>query len=409
MKYLIYIKDEEISEKIITVMSTIAPSAKGVVIKDVQECLGKGTAFDFAFIGDDDENVMWMDLMFNLAARGTGVYLVARQIDSQMIKFIKEASGLAAISISNLETEIKSVFVNIGDDQEPEKEDSSEIEFAPIDNTLTLKEFALVKARKYPAVIISIHGAKGGVGKTNIAANLAVLLAQKKLKTIVVDFDVENGNLMNVLHIVSDKDLKDVMKGNINYNDSSFEKHSSGLYVLPSLKTHVESELITGEISERIISRLAKSFDVIVIDTGTLSIDPMLMSMQLATKSYFVTTCDMTVMAKTYDLLGDAKIMGIELEKSKLILNRMPKKCPINKSYISEYINIPILADINEDEELVITINNGEVPIENNKCKKFNEGVKTIFADLIKDTELVVKIEQKKEESIPQKKGMHKK
>lgn len=411
MKYIVYVNDPNIAEKIKAIISEILPSAKGDIVNTCVECFTKGGTYDYAFISDNNEGIPWMHLMFHLAAQGVGVYFIAEVIDKDLLKNIKEASGLAAINVHNLEQEIKSIFEGFEDKSVSDTEEIEDQEFKRGDVSFSLKsiqDYALLKSRKYPAVIISVHGAKGGVGKTSIAVNTAVMLAKMGLKTIAVDLDIENGNLNNLLQINLEKDLKDIIRANFSFTETYFEQHSSGLFVLPGLKIPAESELITGEIAEKIIGRLARIFDVIVIDTGSLEIDPMLVAMQLSTRAYFITTYDLTVIAKTYDLLEDAKMMGVDIDKIQIVVNRVHKRVGIKRSDISNYLNKSVLVEIPEDEWVLNAINNARIPVETRRCEQYTKGIKVIVDDIIKATELINKVSEKRTET-PRKKGLFRK
>lgn len=413
MKYIIYVNNESVAKRIKSTLKEVLKSAKIDIVDNCMDCFTKGVTYNYAFISDNNEGMPWMNLMFHLAAQGVGVYFVADVIDKEIIKSIKEASGLSAINSQNIEQEIQSMFTGMavdddGDEGQESSEEDRDKESSDTNNSvINIQDYALLRSRKYPAVIVSVHGGRGGVGKTSISANIAVMLAKMGFRTIAVDFDIENGNLFGVLHMNTDKDLKDVIKGNFQYTDTSFEQHPSGLFLLPSLKIPAESELITAEVSERIIGRLARAFEVIVIDTGSLEIDPMLVAMQVSTKTYVVTTYDMTVVAKTYSLLEDARMLGVDTSKIKLVVNRKLKKSSIKKSDISEHISQPILVEIEEDEGVQASVNDGEVPVENGGSELFKNSIRAIVEDIIKDTALSSKqIENEESPEIPKKRGL---
>ncbi|HTZ40053.1 MAG TPA: AAA family ATPase, partial [Syntrophales bacterium] len=64
-----------------------------------------------------------------------------------------------------------------------------------------------------PVRVIAITSGKGGVGKTNIATNLAYHLSQMKRKTLVLDADMGLANIDVILGIAPKHNLYHVLRG----------------------------------------------------------------------------------------------------------------------------------------------------------------------------------------------------
>jgi len=385
MKYIVYSDERNLQDRIVKAVSAVLPEAIGDVSKDVMDCYTRGVNYDYAFITPGDEGLPWTELMLHLADHDVRVYLITDNINREVLNLIKESNGYSAIHAMNIEEEIRGIFINFKE-SEVEKE---EIPVIQIDRSMSFEEYKALKSRKYPATIVSFHSAKGGTGKTTLAVNTAIDLAQRGLKTIILDYDIENGNIDSMLHMKTSRDLKDLARGNSNYTEKTFEQHTSGVYVLPSLKIPAESEIITAEVAERIIGRLARIFDIIIIDTGEIAIDPMLVAMQVSTRSYFVTNCDMTTIAKTYRLIEEAKMINIDMDKCTLVMNRVPKKIPIKENYVRDYIDMEVANfKIPENEEVVWAVNNGEIAIDRRGNDNYARAVKMLADDIIESTEL---------------------
>ena len=61
--------------------------------------------------------------------------------------------------------------------------------------------------------VLSVTSGKGGVGKTNIAANLAYLLSRANKKTLILDADAGLANIDVILGIHSRYNLSHVLNG----------------------------------------------------------------------------------------------------------------------------------------------------------------------------------------------------
>ena len=87
--------------------------------------------------------------------------------------------------------------------------------------------------------VITVFGAKGGVGKTTIAVNLAVALARETTQSVVlVDGDTGFGDVAGMLDVAPERDIMDLMRDLGKVSRETLAKylvrHSSGLNVLTS-------------------------------------------------------------------------------------------------------------------------------------------------------------------------------
>lgn len=124
-------------------------------------------------------------------------------------------------------------------------------------------------------MIMHIIGTKGGVGTTTIAVNLARALCNPKTgKTVaLMDMNLLFGDIPIFLNMESPQfDWAEIAR-NITRLDSNFlmgtlYKHPSGLYVLPSPTSIIESFASGPDIITKLLKLMRTMFDYVVIDGG---------------------------------------------------------------------------------------------------------------------------------------------
>ena len=124
-------------------------------------------------------------------------------------------------------------------------------------------------------MIISITNQKGGVGKTTTAINLAAAMAQKGMKTLLIDLDPQGNSTMSYLERRSiDKSMFDVLvEPETKLRDIIRPSGMKSLDIAPARISlaKVESKLL-GEIDGHFrlrekIDAVRRSYDAILIDT----------------------------------------------------------------------------------------------------------------------------------------------
>jgi len=98
-----------------------------------------------------------------------------------------------------------------------------------------------------PVKVIAVTGGKGGIGKTNLAANLAVALAKGGRKTLLVDADLGLANVDVLLNLQPRYNLGHVLRGERHLAEV-LTPGPAGLQVVPSASgNRLMSQLGTAE------------------------------------------------------------------------------------------------------------------------------------------------------------------
>lgn len=119
--------------------------------------------------------------------------------------------------------------------------------------------------------VLAITSGKGGVGKTNVVANLAIALSNAGQKTLILDADLGLGNLDILFGIIPQYTLEHVLLGDKGLSDVIM-KGPGGIHVLPSSSGVEELTALDHEKKLILLSeleQLEKEVDVLLIDTAS--------------------------------------------------------------------------------------------------------------------------------------------
>src|SRR6185503_1283061 len=118
--------------------------------------------------------------------------------------------------------------------------------------------------------VVTIFGAKGGVGATAIAVNLAGAMQRRGLRVVLVDLDLYLGDVLSFLDIAGTYSISDVL-ANMSRLDrdllaSSVTKHRSGINVLAQSSKVEEAEQIKGQDIAALLEFLRRNYDFVIVD-----------------------------------------------------------------------------------------------------------------------------------------------
>jgi len=153
--------------------------------------------------------------------------------------------------------------------------------------------------------VLSVTSGKGGVGKTNIAANLAYLLSRANKKTLILDADAGLANIDVILGIHSRYNLSHVLNGERSL-DEVIVPGPGGILILPSASGIPEmTDLSRGQKLTLIdeLNLYNHSLDFMLVDTAA-GISANVMYFNMAAKEIVVVTSpEPTALTDAYALI----------------------------------------------------------------------------------------------------------
>ncbi len=145
----------------------------------------------------------------------------------------------------------------------------------------------------HPVQVVAVTGGKGGVGKTNVAINLSVCLAQKGRRVALLDADLGLANVDVLLGLRPKQNLEDVLAGECSLMDIMLTG-PGGIRIIPaSSGTQRMTTLGPMEHAGLIhaFSDISDQIDVLVIDTAA-GISDSVVSFVRASQEVMIVVCD---------------------------------------------------------------------------------------------------------------------
>jgi pilus assembly protein CpaE len=175
-------------------------------------------------------------------------------------------------------------------------------------------------------VVISLFGAKGGIGKTTLATNLAVALNRFRNESVaLLDIDTRFGDVALVLDLHPEKNIGDVVR-NIDEVDrfnirSYLTHHPSGISILAAPTRPSEWRQVHPGHVDRVIKLLGETHDFVVLDTPGFFTDLVGVALDMSDLVLLITTLDVSSIkdcAMAVDMLANA---DYPMDRVKLIIN----------------------------------------------------------------------------------------
>jgi flagellar biosynthesis protein FlhG len=148
---------------------------------------------------------------------------------------------------------------------------------------------------------IAITSGKGGVGKTNVVANLGVALSRMNVKVAILDADYGLGNIDILLGIDPQLDISDLLKDTAVLEDILIKKNE--LMIIPA-SSGVQSLAHLSEYQEILLykelKKLEKLADLLIIDTAAGISDNVISLLLAADEVVLVVSSDNTSIVDSY-------------------------------------------------------------------------------------------------------------
>ena len=174
--------------------------------------------------------------------------------------------------------------------------------------------------------VVTVFGAKGGIGKTTISTNLATTLAKITGASVcLLDMDTRFGDVAIMMDIAVEASIADVAKKIDEIDRDKIKdylvKHYSGVNILPAPLHPTEWRNMTPQHIEKIVELVAQTHDYVVIDTPGTFNELIAATLDLANLILLVTSMDIASIKDTALALEMLRAAAVSEDKVKLTIN----------------------------------------------------------------------------------------
>lgn len=189
------------------------------------------------------------------------------------------------------------------------------------------------------APLICIVGPKGGTGKTLTACNLAVALAQAGARAVLVDIDLQFGDVGLALGLPPDRTIYDLVVSGSTVDSYAIGRfltlHASGLNTLLAPVRPDQAGVIKPEFLRQVYAALRAEHDFVIIDTPPAFSPEVIATIDVATDLCVVGTLDALSLKDTKLGLETLALMGRNGDDITLVLNRSDTSVGISQADVA--------------------------------------------------------------------------
>ena len=222
----------------------------------------------------------------------------------------------------------------------------------------------LAPASLTPGKLIVVFSPKGGVGKSFVAINLAVAMAQRTDERVaLVDADLQFGDVSVLLGIPPQATVVDAA-ANVQFADpelmrSLVARHESGLLVLPAPVEPVPSESVRPNEIVAVCAALQNMCKYVIVDVPTQFDEYVLALIEACDELLLVGSMDIPSVKNLKIGIQALDLTSIAGSKLRLVLNRANIQVKLDVREIEQVLGLRAQFPIPNDIAVPLSVNAG--------------------------------------------------
>ena len=215
--------------------------------------------------------------------------------------------------------------------------------------------------------VVTVFSPKGGVGKTTMAVNLALALADGGARRVcLVDLDLAFGDVAITMQLFPTHSIEHAIGSehdlDVDQLDDLLTRHDKSLMVLAAPAHPDARERVTPALVTRVLRTLRESFDHVVVDTAPAFDEQVLTALDETDECIIVATLDVPTLKNVKVALETLDMLDIARGHRHLLLNRADDAVGIGPEKVEAILGMPIATQVGSSIAIAASTNSG-VPL----------------------------------------------
>lgn len=228
-----------------------------------------------------------------------------------------------------------------------------------------------------------VFAGKGGVGKSLVATNLAVLLSSRGSKVAILDLDLQYGDVAVLLHVEGHTTSIEALAQQGEQIEAEFldQVMATGPEQVRALLAPSSPEfadLVTAGNLRAILRELSKAYDYVVVDAPAHLEERVLEVMEAADQILLVTAFTITAIKDSKITLKLLQSLGIERERIGVVLNQTRPKASFAREEVEQSLRFQALCQLPYEPRVDDAIDSGRPLVLAEPRSEFSRQIKTI-------------------------------
>lgn len=213
-------------------------------------------------------------------------------------------------------------------------------------------------------LLFTVFSTKGGVGKSTVATNVSVALADAGASVCLVDLDVNSGDVAIMLQLNPSRTLSDLVSFNGVIDEGAVEailtKYSDHLSIVAApLRLDTPDQAGTDDIA-KLLDALKVRFEIVIVDTSGVFDDHALIALDRSDRIVLVGTLDIPALKGLKLATSTLELLNYPKETWSFVLNRADGRVGLSSDEFESTLGLKADCSLVSSREMLSAVNRGE-------------------------------------------------